>query len=213
MRLQRPSFANVVSLIALFVALGGTSFAVVKLPKNSVRAKQIAPGAVGSSEVKDRSLLSKDFKPGQLPVGVRGATGPQGPQGTPGVSRGFQGAGSSGNVGSSLFGTTVAKLAVPPGKYFVTTNYEADTADGVAGSIQCRLINGVGGAGSSAIARDQTIAVGATENITMSGLFAVTPGQNMELQCSRSGASALVRVVEANIAAVQVSDFSGEAGP
>jgi hypothetical protein len=37
----RLTFANVVSVIALFVALGGTSYAVFKLPKNSVGAKQL----------------------------------------------------------------------------------------------------------------------------------------------------------------------------
>ena len=35
------SFANVISVIALFVALGGASYAAVTLPKNSVGAKQI----------------------------------------------------------------------------------------------------------------------------------------------------------------------------
>ena len=75
----RLSFANVVSLIALFVALGGTSYATVKLGKNSVGAKQIKAGAVHSSEVKNGSLLLKDFASGQLHDGA------QGPQGPPGV--------------------------------------------------------------------------------------------------------------------------------
>jgi hypothetical protein len=40
------TFANVVSLIALFVALGGGAYAAVKLNKNSVKSKHIAPEAV-----------------------------------------------------------------------------------------------------------------------------------------------------------------------
>ena len=75
---------NVVAYLALFVALGGTSYAAIKLPKNSVKAKQIAPGAVASSEVKDHSLLGKDFKPGQLPVGAKGDVGPKGDTGAKG---------------------------------------------------------------------------------------------------------------------------------
>jgi hypothetical protein len=75
---------NVVAYIALFVALGGTSYAAIKLPANSVKAKQIAPGAVRSSEVKDRSLLAKDFKRGQLRAGATGATGPKGDTGPTG---------------------------------------------------------------------------------------------------------------------------------
>jgi hypothetical protein len=39
---QRLTFANVVSLIALFVALGGSSYAAVTLKKNSVKGKQPA---------------------------------------------------------------------------------------------------------------------------------------------------------------------------
>lgn len=41
--------------------------AAIQLGKNSVRAKQIAAGAVGTSEVKDRALKAIDFAKGQLP--------------------------------------------------------------------------------------------------------------------------------------------------
>ena len=39
-----------------------------------------------SSKVKDRALLAKDFKTGQLPAGPPGANGEQGAKGAPGVS-------------------------------------------------------------------------------------------------------------------------------
>lgn len=74
----RVSPALVVALIALFVALGGTGYAVSQLPPNSV----------GSAQVKDHSLLRKDFKQGQLLHGPRGPQGPageQGPEGEPGA--------------------------------------------------------------------------------------------------------------------------------
>jgi hypothetical protein len=66
---DRITYANVVATLALFIALGGTSVAAIQLGKNSVRAKQIAPGAVGTSEVKDRALKRVDFAKGQLPDG------------------------------------------------------------------------------------------------------------------------------------------------
>ncbi len=82
------SFANTISLIALFVALGGTTYAAVALPKNSVKAKQIAKNAVGASEIKSRAvgtsevrngrLLAEDFRAGQLPQGAKGDKGDQG---------------------------------------------------------------------------------------------------------------------------------------
>jgi len=77
---SRLSFANVISLIALFVALGGTGYAAVKLPKNSVGGTQIKKNAVSSSKVKNGSLTNADSKASDLPVG---AQGPKGDPGTP----------------------------------------------------------------------------------------------------------------------------------
>jgi len=83
-RSWRPSHAVVAAYMALFLALGGTSYAAVKLPKNSVGSKQIKKNGVRSADVKNRSLKRVDFKAGQLPQGEQGPQGPQGPQGTPG---------------------------------------------------------------------------------------------------------------------------------
>ena len=106
----RVTFANVVSLMALFVALGGTSYAAVKLSKNSVRSAHIKNGqvkradvardAVDSARVKDASLRAEDFAAGQLPAGQRGEAGPPGSQGPRGGT-GAQGAeGETGSPGS-----------------------------------------------------------------------------------------------------------------
>ena len=71
----------IISLMALFVALGGASYAAIKLPANSVGAAQIKKNAVDSNKVKDRSLLATDFKSGQIPAGAKGETGAAGPAG------------------------------------------------------------------------------------------------------------------------------------
>jgi hypothetical protein len=66
----RPSPAMVVACTALLIALGGTSYAAVQaLPRNSVTTVQ----------VKDFSLLARDFKRGQVPRGPAGPAGPTGP--------------------------------------------------------------------------------------------------------------------------------------
>ena len=75
---RRPSPALVVSVIALVAALGGTSYAAIKLPANSVGTKQIKKDAVTTAKVKDGSLQMADFRAGQLPAGAAGATAPQG---------------------------------------------------------------------------------------------------------------------------------------
>lgn len=74
-KLRRPTYSEVVATLALFIALGGASYAAIQVPKNSVGANQLKKNAVTSKKVKNGSLLAKDFKKGQLP---RGATGPQG---------------------------------------------------------------------------------------------------------------------------------------
>jgi hypothetical protein len=53
---KRLSFANVVSMIALFVALGGTSYAATTLARNSVGKGQIRANAVGKSEAAPNSI-------------------------------------------------------------------------------------------------------------------------------------------------------------
>jgi hypothetical protein len=81
---HKPSPALVISVIALIIAMGGTGYAAISLPKNSVGTKQLKKNAVKSSKVKNGSLLSKDFKSGQLPAGPQGPAGPRGPAGTQG---------------------------------------------------------------------------------------------------------------------------------
>jgi hypothetical protein len=63
-----------IGLLALFVALGGTSYAVVagsigsrEIKDNSVRSKDVRDGEIRSVDVHDGSLLAKDFGPGELP--------------------------------------------------------------------------------------------------------------------------------------------------
>ncbi len=89
------SYANVMATVAVFIALGGTSYAVSQLPRNSVGASQIRAGAIGKSElraaavrsrqVKDRSIGLRDISLSarQSLRGQQGTIGPTGPQGPP----------------------------------------------------------------------------------------------------------------------------------
>jgi hypothetical protein len=72
----RLTFANVMSVIAVFIALGGASYAAFKLPKNSVGTKQlknnavtlkkIKKNAVNGAKVKANSLTGKDINLNKL---------------------------------------------------------------------------------------------------------------------------------------------------
>jgi len=99
---RHMTFANVMSVIAVFIALGGASYAAINLPKNSVGTKQLKGKSVGtkqlkgnavnSNKVKNFSLRANDFKKGQIPsgptgpMGLRGVTGPTGPAGATNVT-------------------------------------------------------------------------------------------------------------------------------
>lgn len=58
---RRPSPAMIVALIALFVALGGTGYAVTALPTNSVGEKQIRKGAVTHTKIRAKAVRSGDI--------------------------------------------------------------------------------------------------------------------------------------------------------
>ena len=93
------SYANVISSLALFVALGGVSYAAIQLPANSVGYRQLQKNAVTGAKVRDGSLTAIDIA-GGLPAGPAGAAGPKGAAGAQGA-QGAQGpAGPAGPKGA-----------------------------------------------------------------------------------------------------------------
>jgi hypothetical protein len=109
---SHATYANVVSTMALFLALGGVSYAVVDLPARSVGRKELKRNSVVSRTVANRSLRRVDFAPNQLPAGAQGPkgdSGPQGPRGPQGEQgpQGVQGppGPATGPAGGALDGT------------------------------------------------------------------------------------------------------------
>ena len=98
-RLGRPSPALVVASLALLVALGGTGYAAISLPANSVGTRQLKNGAVVATKVKSHSLVAANFKAGQLPAG------PAGPQGAQGLAGAAGPPGPKGDAATRLFAT------------------------------------------------------------------------------------------------------------
>ena len=63
----RLTYANVVATLALFIALGGASYAAFHLPNNSVRSKNIVNGQVKRSDIGSRQVSAgKIAKPEAL---------------------------------------------------------------------------------------------------------------------------------------------------
>ena len=103
---QHLSYANVMATVAVFIALGGSSYAAIKVTGKNVQdgsltgadiknstlgGPDIRARAIKSTDVANGSLLQRDFAAGQLPAGAQGpkgdtgATGPQGQQGIQGL--------------------------------------------------------------------------------------------------------------------------------
>lgn len=119
--------ATVIAVIALLVALGGTSYAVTQLPKDSVGNEQLQDGAVGPMKIKagaitagkirNESITSQKIRNGTIqrwdigwstwngllgargPQGAMGKTGPQGPAGPQGLVGETGATGAQGPIG------------------------------------------------------------------------------------------------------------------
>lgn len=95
----RLNHATVVAYLALFVALGGSSYAAVKINGNNIKDGSITGGklekrtitglnvakkTLTGAEIRDGSLVAANFKAGELPAGPVGPQGARGDNGAPG---------------------------------------------------------------------------------------------------------------------------------
>lgn len=108
---RRPSPALVISVIALFAAMGGTGYAAVK-----IGSKQIQDNSVASVDIKNGTVAAKDINrktrgalkgargpAGQTgPAGAKGDTGAAGPQGLQGPKGDTGVQGVQGTAGSAV---------------------------------------------------------------------------------------------------------------
>ncbi|MGE5527358.1 MAG: hypothetical protein ACM3Q9_01690, partial [Methanosarcina sp.] len=66
---EKLTYANVVATIALILAVSGGATAIavsVKLPKNSVKSKQLAPGAVKTGDIAKDAVTGDKVKESTL---------------------------------------------------------------------------------------------------------------------------------------------------
>src|SRR5215212_2286772 len=120
----RLTYANVIATIALFVALGGTSYAAIR-----ITGKNIKNNTVTTKDIRNRTIRSKDLKKGLL----------SSTKAAPLASSAFQAAHDTGpsGIGPSSSYTAVASLSVGPGAYvvFAKVDMQSDEVD----SSRCRL--------------------------------------------------------------------------
>jgi hypothetical protein len=73
------TYANVMATLGVFIALGGSSYAAVKITGKDVRNRSLT-----GKDIKKRSVPLNRLK-GSLPPGPAGPVGPAGPKGEPGA--------------------------------------------------------------------------------------------------------------------------------
>jgi hypothetical protein len=143
LRVTSSSGALGVAVVALIVALGGTSYAAFTLPTNSVGAKQLKNKAVTPAKVAPMTIAL--FK-GQK--GDKGDAGPRGAQGIPGI-QGRQGVeGIQGPVGPSYayYSRVLSgypSVSVPAGDYVVYGDASFLDTSPTADLVACQIyLNG-----------------------------------------------------------------------
>jgi hypothetical protein len=75
---DRLNYANVTATLALFVALGGSSYAALR-----ITGRNVVNGSLTGKDIKKRSVTLDRLR-GKLPAGATGAQGPKGDQGLKG---------------------------------------------------------------------------------------------------------------------------------
>lgn len=143
----RLSYANVSASLALFIALGGTTYAATSLPRNSVGSKQIRTNAVGASELRPNAVRSTEIRNRSINLrdvalsardSLRGSQGPQGPPGPAGTAD--RAAINSG--GGKVSGTARDNVNHPGGSNQYTVEFTHDVSGCVYAATLAAVQNG-----------------------------------------------------------------------
>jgi hypothetical protein len=152
------SYANVMATVAVFIALGGASYAAIKVPKNSIGRSQIKRNAVNGSKVANRSLTGSDIDTstvGQVPSAKHADSADKASSADNATNANTVGGISAGQLQSHAFNvnagtaflpagahtTTAATLELPAGTYLILGHGEIDNnGDASNNEVKCSLI-------------------------------------------------------------------------
>lgn len=121
---SHASYANIMSTIAVFVAIGGTSYAAITLPRNSVGRPQLRSRSVGAEELRRAAVGTRAIKNGGINTqdlsnatkdALAGKPGPIGPPGPAGTTL----RASISSSGGAIAGNATASDAEPPNKRLI----------------------------------------------------------------------------------------------
>ena len=99
MRRPRLTYANVVATLALFIALGGVSWAATTISANSVGTTQLKDGAVTGVKIANATITSQKLTSDAI-KSLKGQTGDRGLTGLPGAKGDTGSTGPKGDTGA-----------------------------------------------------------------------------------------------------------------
>ncbi len=206
---RRPSASLVISVIALFVALGGVGYAAVQIPANSVGNAQLKNNAVSNSKIKNNSVNYKKIashtvglqRVDNTKIQTRVSGTCSGNSAINTVTQGGKvtcqstlppqfGAASDFAAVPTSPNTVVSKI-VPGGNYLLSSNVYANISGGAAGqsvSVTCTLQ----AASGSQQVRTVSIEVGANMRVQRVAIpmtfpaAVASPQGTVQVSCSHS---------------------------
>jgi hypothetical protein len=187
-----------VSLVALFLSLGGVGYAATQLPNNSVGAAQLKNSAVTNSKIKDSAVTYKKIEPGA--VGTVRANTNQLQARVKGTCSSGQGIGAIDSTGKVTCNT-----ALPA--EFGTTNNSA-TVTGTATGVT--TVNLPAGASYLAFANPTATVTGSGTNQRVSVSCTLTVGSNTQTRSATVVTGTTTSTTSASIP-LQVAGAAGTA--
>jgi len=219
---HRPSPAMVVACIALTVALSGTSYAAIKLPKNSVGTKQLKRNAVTAPKIRKNAVAgAKVLNNSITGADVNEATLAQVPSAATATNATSASSATTAGTANAAFSTShdaaialpnsfdaIATLAIPaPGNYVVNVKFGAFNQSGAASfNDDCRLLAG-GVVGDRLFFDVDGVGADDHEAVALQLVYQFTAPGQVVLRCTDGGIGD-VYAFDTKITAVQVAQLT-----
>lgn len=153
--IKNSKITTVLSVVALFIAIGGSATAANKL----IHGKSIKPGTITAKQIKNKTITKSKLAPAavsalkgpQGPAGEPGEKGPAGPQGVAGpkVVNTYSVSKSTGNVAANEKVIVASLNNLPSGKYMVIAK-SLMFAQSAGSTVRCSIETNNNGGGDEA---------------------------------------------------------------
>jgi hypothetical protein len=224
---HRPSPALFIACIALAVALGGTSYAAIKLPANSVGTKQLKKNAVTSAKMKNNAITGADVLESslaQVPSAASAASATNATNATHATNADHATTASSASTAGTANGAystfhdaaialpdnfgAIATLAIPAaGNYVVNVKFGAWNQSALeSDNDDCRLLAG-GVVGDRLFFDANGASLDDQEAVALQLVYKFTAPGQVVLRCT-DGGQGDVFAFDTKITAVQVAQLT-----